>query len=115
MSQQGWVGPLLAALLASACGGVSDYQDDDACKSAGYSIASRTLDCTGSLHLANSRYVSLLRSTRCTAHDLAKGFTCMEDDPPSCDDVNPFMCAVMINEVTCAEVASYGDDIERWL
>ena len=84
----------------SNCSGVTDLKDNEPCKNVGYSIASRTLDCTSDPALANARYESFHRATRCQA---AQGG---EAD---------FECAISLNEATCAEVETYGDDIDLWL
>lgn len=113
MKTRKWVIIYLVSLALAGCGGVSDFDDDDACKNAGYAIASRTLDCTSNPTLANERYLSMRRSTRCTAKSIGETeFKCGND--PKCG-LTQFTCAVMLNKTTCAEVASYGDDIDRWL
>jgi len=94
---------LAGAVVAAAsggCSGVADLSNDEPCKNVGYSIASRTLDCTSDPVRANARYESFRGST-----------TCIVTQASEVD----FECAISVNEATCEDVAMYADDIDLWL
>jgi hypothetical protein len=91
---------LSLGLVCLSCAGVTDISDSEPCKNVGYSIASRTLDCTDDPDLANARYKQFQQGTRCELSDVVP---------------ENFDCAIEINTATCDEVAAYGDDLEKWL
>lgn len=90
---------ILLAFLFS-CSATRDVPSDDHCKEAGYSIANRTLTCTGDPDLANARYEAYDAEYRCLSTEVSE---------PA------YQCAVLLRELSCEDVARYGDSIDAWL
>lgn len=92
---------VLAALLACA---IEDAKPEEVCNDVGYSIASRTLDCTGDTELANRRY-----------ERYSKRYECLVRRPDREPIDEYYRCVVHVGSLSCADVKRFGDDLDRWL
>jgi hypothetical protein len=87
------------SVLAS-CQPTYEMDAHEACRNAGFSIASRTLSCTGNGELANQRYDQLVASYRCSVNEVT---------------IDQFECAEQLNAISCSDALAYGDDLAKWL
>ena len=95
---------LLVALGIAGCNPIEELPPDQVCKDVGYSIANRTQDCTGDLDLTRARYDLFKARYRCLVQSV-------ESDP--IDEY--YVCPVKLRELSCEQVAAYGDDLDQWL
>lgn len=94
-----------AASLWLACGvDIESLDNEEPCKSVGYSIAARTRICTGDEALAKQRYESFTSTYHCT--------TAFQDFPA---EQGPFGCSIAVNAMECSQVDQCGDDLACWL
>jgi hypothetical protein len=101
-----------AALLLGLAGCLSPFitevDDEQPCLEAGFAIARRTEECTGSRELANRRF-----------HTFEREWACIPTPPddPELRDVAPdlYGCAATITTLSCDTVDEFGDDLGSWL
>lgn len=82
---------------------ISELTPQDACDAVGFSIANRTLKCTGDADLATARWETAAAGT-CLVE--WTGFEGVDES---------FRCSEELGALSCARVAAFGDDISRWL
>lgn len=98
------------ALLLVACEHLPTVPPDQYCKEAGFSIASRTFECTDDPGLANDRYEAFAQTYTCREWDLSR-----ENQLQAPVEADLFHCAFAIDALSCGEVRACGDDLDCWL
>jgi hypothetical protein len=92
-------------LLISACGApAKTFPVDQVCQDTGYAIAARVMDCSDDPDLATTRFEAFNAEYNCLVQDL---------------DYEPvdiyYHCVAQVSNATCDQVASFGDDLSRYL
>ena len=110
----------LACFFAWSCAGYQELDDDEICKEVSYSIANRTLTCTGDSELANTRHDQFVARYRCIATDPPGQKDTVDYGETTASDAGVSFstqldCAIKVREVDCALVKAYGDDVGRWV
>jgi hypothetical protein len=77
---------------------------DDHCNESGYSIANRTLICTGDSKRANQIYENFRDQFQCTV-SLSEGS----------NTANLYECAVNLRSLPCEQVNQLGDSLDGWV
>lgn len=70
----------------------------------GYSIASRTFQCTGNQKLANRRYEAFDDT-----------YTCVAPSPQNTEYAQFFDCSIQVYRTSCDDVERFADDLDAWL
>lgn len=109
----GSIGGVLLCLLA--CRGYESADPTEVCKEAGYSIANRTLACTGDNELANTRYRRTMSEFQCLAQPSPPPVDPGQPDPPGKTFQSQLQCAQSLFELTCDQVIASGDNLATWL
>ena len=98
--------PTILAVAAAALGlawacsvNLEPMPEDEPCTSVGYSIASRTLACTGDQTLATERFDAFQREFRCNPWSHVVGSSA------------PFECSRQVNQLWCDRFTTCADDL----
>jgi len=89
--------------LVWACSvSLEEMPNDEPCTSVGYSIASRTLACTGDEALANERFEAFRKEFTCNAWTY---------DPEAGNASGPFACSRDVNQLWCDRFTTCASDL----
>lgn len=90
--------PLLSLLLS--CAAIHPISGEDVCNEVGFTLAKRTLDCTGDADRANEAYERFTRE-----------MTCDVGDPYRAPMDRYLQCPALVGELACADIEAHGDDL----
>lgn len=94
-----------AAFVLLLVGCAHDLPDEQACLEVGWAIAARTSECEGDAELGAERFEAF-----------EAAYTCQASSDPAVDlELALYECPLVLRNLACELVVTYGDDLTAWL